>query len=226
MRKTGFNGRETYEDSELIQHLNSVKNYQFNFIRVLNQWTLAYGGKEETNATSLSHNLDSLVHQYLKPQVLYAYNFIAVTERWDESMVLMKLLFDLEFEDVITLSSKSSGGYNRHWGNPGTCFHIPKANISSTVKKYIQTEFRIGNLDILLHAAVNRLLDLTIDAYGREVFHNELEKYRAIQKLVEETCAPKAVYPCTSNGEFTAETPKGCYHEDQGMFSFLYCMLL
>lgn len=45
-------------------------------------------------------------------QLLATYSFAAVAERIDESLVVMKLLFDLDHGNLVVLSSKKYGGYN------------------------------------------------------------------------------------------------------------------
>jgi len=42
-----------------------------------------------------------------------SYNFIALTERMDECLVVVKLLFGLEDEDIVNMSAnKSAGGFD------------------------------------------------------------------------------------------------------------------
>jgi hypothetical protein len=124
----------------------------------------------------------------LKDQIFGAYNFVAVIERWDESMVL-KMLIDLEMEDIISFPSKSSGGWSRDWQKDEACFRIPKQYTSEPVHDYLGSNCTVKNGDYLLNSTAERSLDLTIEDLGRQQVEAELLIYRSLRRLVEEKCS-------------------------------------
>jgi hypothetical protein len=81
-----------------------------------------------------------LAFEHIQKGILHWYDFIAVTERWEESMVVMKLdAFGIVGYDRIEVKSH----------------YVPKATASSAVAEYLQTTFGQSNADYLLYAALN-----------------------------------------------------------------------
>lgn len=149
--------------------------------------------------------------------VLGAYDFVAVQERMDESLVVMKLLFHLGDWDVIVLSAKRSGSYAP---NPvGKCTIVPPAtntNVNVTTNNtYLTTDFERDNYDYLLYAAANKSLDLTMNALGRERVEQEVDKHQRLQRLAEATCQNEALFPCSAEGK-RQNSKESCYHQDWG----------
>jgi hypothetical protein len=82
----------------------------------------------------------TLVFGHIQKRVLQWYNFVAVREQWEESMVVMKLMLNLSYADMIILKSKESGGYAGSWADR-VCRKIPKATASPAAQEYLQTTF-------------------------------------------------------------------------------------
>jgi hypothetical protein len=158
---------------------------------------------------------ETLAFEHIQKRVLQWYDFVAVTERWEESMVVMKFLLNLEYADMIVLKSKESGGYAGSWADR-VCRKIPKATASPAAQEYLQTKFRQSNADYLLYAAVNRSLDLTIELLGEERIEDGLREFRLLQALAQDNCLSKAVFPCSANGTFQHGLKKDCYKKDWG----------
>ena len=162
----------------------------------------------------------------LKKQVFDAYDFVAVLERWEESIAVMQLLLDLEDEDMIILSTKSAGSWIlrepqmnelRHSSSQDAgCFFIPEPKRSSKVEQYLSTNFTLENADFLLHAAANRSLDLTINAIGRDRVEYQVNKLRKLQTLAETHCLDSTEFPCSSNGTLRSESNLDCYWRGMG----------
>jgi hypothetical protein len=94
---------------------------------------------------------------------------------------------------------------------------IPSAHTTSEVDEYLANNFTIDNYDYLMYAAVNRSLDMTIHALGRERVEKELEKHRMLQKMAEEHCQAVAAFPFSHEGIPQAEASReSCYEEDCG----------
>lgn len=135
-------------------------------------------------------------------QTLASYNFIAITERMEESAVALMMLLNAPMRDFLYLSVKQSGGYDDgSYGNQ--CTLLQPSFVSDGMRKYFQSKKWKNRIqwDELLHQAANRSLDLTIDRLGRDAFRNKLSQFQAAQKLVNERCGRQEVFPCTSTGQ-------------------------
>jgi hypothetical protein len=190
----------------LVRHLRQDKGFQVDFLRT-----------EEPKKDKNKNNKTTLQFvQIIKEEIIDAFDFIAVVERMDESLVVMKLLFDLDDKDMIVLSAKSSGGYDDGLFRE-KCFLIQKAFTTPEVDEYLATKFKVDNADYLLYAAANRSLDLTIDALGRKRVEEHVRKHRMLQKLAEEQCLAHAVFPCSANGTRQMElSALDCYEGESG----------
>jgi hypothetical protein len=65
-------------------------------------------------------------------EIMRQYDFIAVTERMDESLVAMSMLLHLPLADILYLKAKSSGGFDD--GGHGFCVVIQKSFVSDGMK--------------------------------------------------------------------------------------------
>jgi hypothetical protein len=133
----------------------------------------------------------------------------------DESLVVMKLLFHLEDEDMITLSSKRVGGFD-DGGHRNRCYKIQKSFTFPEVDTFIANGFQVKNYDYFLYAVANRTLDLTIDELGRKRVEDELTKHKMLQRLTEDHCNETTVVPCTKDGPPNKESETSCFFGDIG----------
>jgi len=70
--------------------------------------------------------------------------------------------------------------------------------------------------DDVLHKAVNRSLDLTIERLGREDFLQNLERFRKAKELVTSQCLPSMRLPCTDDGVVRNPANTDCLYDDMG----------
>ena len=151
-------------------------------------------------------------------QILRTYNFIGITERLDESFVVLMMILRLKMADILYLSAKTKGGYDDAGGRDQKriCTYIWPSFVTPGVNAFLNsTEWRETiRYDRLLYQAVNRSLDMTIDALGRHTFNDQLQKYRHAQQLANEKCLPTTVFPCDSGG--TYHTSTDCLWNDSG----------
>jgi hypothetical protein len=154
--------------------------------------------------------------EFIQQYVMNPYQFIALVERMEESLVVMKLLWGLSDEDVIVLSTKHSGKYDDGKFRK-KCHKIPKAYTTPEVDEYLRTNYTNGNHDYLLYAVANCSLQLTIDALGRERVEQEVRKHRRLQQLADDKCLSHTTFPCSANGTRQAkESLANCYYNDFG----------
>jgi hypothetical protein len=134
--------------------------------------------------------------------ILNAYDFIGLVERYHESLVLLKLIYNLELRDILYTSAKQSGGYDDGEYRQ-KCTFIQRSNVSDTVKDWFQhsTEWSdYAQDDILLYRVVDKIIDLTIDAFGRNKVQREVRILEEALDYANEQCAHTAVYPCSGPG--------------------------
>lgn len=149
-------------------------------------------------------------------EILNGYDFIGVSERMEESVVALQTLLGLEPADVLYLDSKVAGGYDD--GRAGhTCHLIHKAFVSERMADFFEKTHLWRDAvqwDEILHQAVNRSLDRTIQALGH-TFHTNLAEFRRLHKLVKEECSD-IVMPCAPNGTRIDDRLTDCVEGDWG----------
>ena len=134
--------------------------------------------------------------------IIQSYNFIGITERMEESAVVVQLLLGLTTADILYLNSKNSGGFDD--GGQGQCVYIIPSFISPGMQEYFNTDAtwkQLTHVDTLFHQAINRSLDLTIEKLGTKRFHTALQQFRTAQRMVKERCYTNYTFPCTSDGQ-------------------------
>lgn len=114
-------------------------------------------------------------------------------------------------------STKSSGGYD-DGRYQNRCVYIQPSAVSTEMRTYFDSPEweRISYWDRILHQAVNRSLDMTIDALGREEFEANLIKFRTAKNLVTQQCLPTMRLPCTEDGTLRKKDETDCLYDDMG----------
>jgi hypothetical protein len=151
--------------------------------------------------------------------ILQNYNFIGITERMDESFVVLMMLLRLKITDILYLSAKTKGGYDDAGGKASlTCTYIWPSFVSPGMKVFFdspewQEKIRY---DALLYEAVNRSLDLTIDQLGRDEFEQHLKVFQSAQAIAMQRCLPNTTFPCDTSGYFHDQNSTDCIWKDSG----------
>jgi Sulfotransferase family len=144
------------------------------------------------------------------------YDFLAVSERMEESIVVLSLLMQVPIADVIVLSSKESGGYDDGLSKNG-CVKIRKKWSTPKIDDYMQRQFLNHNFDYLLYQIANASLDKTIHALGRDKVDAGIQLYRTLQSKNENICFQKAIFPCPKVlPNHTYLSRRDCYSQDSG----------
>ena len=134
--------------------------------------------------------------------IVHDYDFIGVTERMDESLVVLQLLLHLPTSDIMHLNAKSNGGFDDGAFN-STCVYIVPSYTSPNMKTWLENSSvwkdKIRG-DEMLYNAAYQSLDLTIDSLGRKLFEEKLQKFRRAQKLAQEKCSFNLTLPCSPEG--------------------------
>jgi hypothetical protein len=151
--------------------------------------------------------------------ILSDYNFIAISERLDESAVVLMLLLDVPMADVLFLSAKGQGRHYDDGGENGKCTYIRSSFVSEAMQRFFQSDRWQDQIryDLALYQAANRSLDLTIDhVIGRPLFELHLRKYRMAQQRAREICLHSVVFPCSESGVYTPPNATDCLWKDSG----------
>jgi hypothetical protein len=224
--QVGLN-RITPTVESMLQYLEATKHNQVIHLHKSSTSVRIKGGIFESlgglDRTQLQSTGDEAAAHLVKSRIMKEYDFVAVVERWEESLIVLKLLLDLEHDDMIVFPAKSSGGWNWNWQVSGkgkeTCFFIPKVDytlLPPAVDAYLQTNYSVDNVDYLLHAAANRSLDLTIDFLGRELVQEQVQRHVQLTKLVQKHCQSKVIFPCSEEGVWQPQAETACYWRDMG----------
>ena len=180
-----------------------------------------------------SYDVESEVWRpvYAAQRILDDYNFIGVTERMDESLVVLKLLLNLELGDILYLSAKQNGSYDAGGGfkNKKGCVLIQPSVVSPGMEKFLydhnsKWQSDIVKWDKMLYQAVNQSLDLTIDRLGRPMFEETLSAFRSARDVAIRECrdvaVPCSLRPVAENGtevvERLPEEMTSCLWKDSG----------
>lgn len=200
-------------DELLLNKLQSYKNFQTSYLVPwqTNPWAAGYLLEAPNNKTR-----QDLVG-WIEKDIMNTYDFIGVTERFDESLAVMVLLWNLEPTDVIVLSAKQSGGYDDA-GETGVCNKIVRPPPSSRrLEDYWSNEHAVDNADFLLWEVANRSLDRTIEKLGVARVAATVDEIRSLRQLAETWCTDQAHFPCNYRGETQFQlSSKSCYVQDAG----------
>lgn len=152
--------------------------------------------------------------------ILDDYDFIAVTERMDESLVAMKLLLGLTVEEIVyAKAARSAGSFSNGHVNEGrACIYLIPSFLTPGMKDFFYTPQK-NNLwienskgDALLHKAASISLDRTIDeVFGRERFDRELAEFKNALAYTQAICSaePELVLGmCDDGGNSVVHDPK------------------
>jgi hypothetical protein len=214
--KIGRNQLFAQNDSQAIIDVmkTSLKGFQTRYL-VPDRRNRDSVYKEKWPRRSLRKHPEKLM-LYLKQSLMENYDFLGLTERMEESLAVMVLLWGLELSDVIVLSSKRSGGYDAG-GRHKRCTKIPKAVTTPAIEEYLSTEHPIENVDYLLYHVANESLDLTIQSLGVEKVQKMVESIQELRKVVDENCQTDAMFPCSLEGVYQPDAAKSsCYVQDAG----------
>jgi Galactose-3-O-sulfotransferase len=151
-------------------------------------------------------------------QILLDYDFLAITERLDESAVVLAMLLDLPLGDVLYLSAKGQGGYD-DGGFRHQCTRIQKTVVTDGMRDFFQTPewTNVVYWDEVLYRMANASLDKTIDeTLGRARFEQQLQTFRSVLAVSRTRCLETVIFPCSANGTRIPDNETDCLWRDSG----------
>jgi hypothetical protein len=151
-------------------------------------------------------------HQVVQ-EILDDYDFIAITERMDESLVVMKILLNLTMDEIVySKPARSAGSFsNGPEGRP--CVYLIPSFLTPGMTRYLESsEWRTRiEGDELLYQAAYRSLDRTIEALGRDRVERTLARFRKAQAYAQSRCEGKVVGMCNEEGRAIPKDNRTCY---------------
>lgn len=153
----------------------------------------------------------------LVQELLDQYDFIGITERMDESLVVLKMLLHLDLDHILYMSAKSAGFTST--GNPQEpCTYLVPSFLTPGMQEFFSSNFWRDYVaaDNALYKAAWASLDRTIDRLGRDVFQQELADFRRMLQEAHAQCASSTVYKCNAQGDFVGDKNSTCVMWDIG----------
>ena len=100
--------------------------------------------------------------------IIDEYDFIAITECMDESLVVLvlKMLLDFDLGDILYMSAKTQGSFMSSKGEDGPrCIYIVPSFLTPGMKDFFASDYwkKYIAADVALYKAANASLDKTID---------------------------------------------------------------
>ncbi|KAL7577565.1 hypothetical protein ACA910_015093 [Epithemia clementina (nom. ined.)] len=144
--------------------------------------------------------------------ILDGYDFIAVTERMDESLVAMQMLLNLTTKDILYIRARSSESFSN--GLKKTpCIYIQPSFLTHGVMEYFASSEWQHTIrgDLLLYLAANASLDRTIESVGKEDFRQNLNALKVGLVLADEHCKGRVRSSCSEGGAYIPAANRTCY---------------
>lgn len=157
---------------------------------------------------------DITIRKYVE-EILQGFDFIGITERMDETLVVLQLLLRLETGDLLYISAKESGSWE-YFPMQRCCKHIMKYAVTPAMKDWFRSEewYEYVRGDVIMYKAANRSLDLTIKRLGPDRVQRGLVRFRWAQQLAEKRCSKTTRFVCSGGGDHNAEND--CLWQDMG----------
>jgi hypothetical protein len=161
-------------------------------------------------------------------QIITDFDFIGVTERFDESLVVLSFLWQIPLGDLLYLSPAKAHGSWALWqqGNRQYCSLVreppPSILQSPQIQEYLRSSEWHDRVywDQRIYQSAVASLDATIASIGVNRVQERLEAFRAAQAVAAQACPPVAYQPCQPNGAMLQQSnDQGsgiCYDADMG----------
>merc|ERR1712154_240076 len=120
-------------------------------------------------------------------EIMRKYDFIGITDRFEESMLVLAHRLGLDIEDMLYLKAKDS--HHLQTDNKGAHFvpSVPVQNQSEAVQRYLKEEwYGLNAVDYELWDKVNEQMDRQISEI--DGFGDELQRYKSLLEKVLDQC--------------------------------------
>ena len=211
---------ENYSEDELESMFYAKRGIsEREYDRVLTEGTMEQAMLLEREWQDFSQFAPIVNHNRVVQDILSSYNFIGVTERMDESLLVLQTLLNLTTREILYTRARSSGSFSVGI-QPHSCKFIFPSFVTPGMQEYFASKEwkRTIRGDQLLYDAVNASLDRTIDALGRTEFERKLKDFRVLLARAQAHCEVRLIPLCGPGGKRNDETScyiwgEGCDHE-------------
>jgi hypothetical protein len=161
-------------------------------------------------------------------QIMTDFDFIGVTERFDESIIVLSILWQIPLGDLLYLTpAKARGSWTPVLRRSEQhCFLVSEPPLSilqlPKIQRYLRSSkwrTRVYWDQRIYHSAVASL-DATIASIGVDRVQKRLAAFQAAQAVAAQACPPELYQPCFPNGTMVREgmnqTSGNCYELDMG----------
>ena len=150
-------------------------------------------------------------HEADTREILESYDFLGVSERMDETLAVLKIILNLEINDVLYLSipkatTRENVDYYDMFGKDN-CRAVLKPEVPLELKEWFYSEDfeALIEADVMFYKAVNASLDKTIDELGRDLVEATVKQIQQAQKVAQKECS-HVRFPCSSEGVLQEDT--------------------
>jgi hypothetical protein len=164
------------------------------------------------------HSLPPLDYHTVVQEILDDYDFVGVTERMDESLIVMKFLLNLTLKEILYVKPARTAGSFSNGFPDRPCVYLVPSFVTPGIGKYFESpewKKRIEG-DELLYRAANKSLDRTIDALGRDRVERTMRQFNKAQAFVQEQCKGKVRSMCDEGGKVVPIQNRTCYIWGEG----------
>ena len=135
----------------------------------------------------------------------------------DESLVVWKILFNLDFYDILYIRARSSGSFS-NGVKARPCVYLVPSFLTPGMQDFFNSqEWKDSNaIDNLLYQAVYKSLDNTINSLGVKRIKKHLSVFQKALKIAADFCEGKVHGPCTSGGTPVPEQMRTCVVWSEG----------
>jgi len=175
-----------------------------------------YPGQVITSKKDFLRNFQNNMFRYIRSSatdtlddIFNAYGLVGITERLDESLVVLAASLKVPLSDVLYLSAKnSSAGFTVGKDDKNKCEAHPSMDEEpDDVKQFLATEFAEANdLDYQLVARADATLDAKIEEMNLKP---AIEKFQDLLAKAQKTCD-------VDSGSDLLQNVVECYVEDEG----------
>jgi hypothetical protein len=157
----------------------------------------------KTNAQFQMQYIQQKEESQTPAEIMESYTFIGVTERFDESLLILGRKLGLNNSDLLYLRSKESGKKSSDAYDRGktTAKHPPFAQESDAVHAAALNLQSSG--DVALHQLANAALDKAISEYHN--FEKDLKEFQTVLNELEDTCRSRFEESCLWNDNGCAQ---------------------
>jgi hypothetical protein len=167
--------------------------------------------------------------------IMDSFDFVALQERMEESLVALSMLLQIPIRDIMHLApamvgwpgqtKKKLGHFQGNIKDPSKkCTYVIPAFVSPGLKEYFNATAYQNSVkaERILYQVANRTLDLTIATFNQKEFESNLQVFRQAQAVALYTCQDEpsildaVQFPCMRNGKFNPAQQADCVRDDYG----------